>query len=138
MNDTVWAVQELNQKVEEALACPCLDDLKEGPCGQSFVAAFSCFLKSQASEKVCNQTYVQARHLIGMQASACKSLFSLDPNLHHCITSPMQVCSLTTCGTTANIPSRKPCPHIFGIWSCLVKANVQPQRFKAFVFYLWG
>lgn len=43
--------EELNQKVEEALACPCLDDLKEGPCGRSFVAAFSCFLKSQASEK---------------------------------------------------------------------------------------
>jgi len=37
--------------VEEALACPCLDDLKEGPCGKSFVAAFSCFLKSQATEK---------------------------------------------------------------------------------------
>ena len=45
-------MQELNQKIEEALACPCLDDLKEGPCGKSFVAAFSCFLKSQASEKV--------------------------------------------------------------------------------------
>lgn len=45
-------VQELNQKVEEALACPCLDDLKDGPCGPSFVAAFSCFLKSTASEKV--------------------------------------------------------------------------------------
>lgn len=45
-------VQELNQKVEDALACPCLDDLKEGPCGKSFIAAFSCFLKSQATEKV--------------------------------------------------------------------------------------
>lgn len=45
-------IQDLNQKVEEALACPCLDDLKEGPCGKSFVAAFSCFLKSQATEKV--------------------------------------------------------------------------------------
>lgn len=47
----IWLRQELNQKVEEALACPCLDDLKEGPCGKSFVAAFSCFLKSQAEEK---------------------------------------------------------------------------------------
>ena len=45
-------VQELDQKVEQALACPCLDDLKEGPCGPSFIAAFSCFLKSRASEKV--------------------------------------------------------------------------------------
>ena len=47
-------LQDLDQKVEQALACPCLDDLKEGPCGPSFVAAFSCFLKSRADEKVCN------------------------------------------------------------------------------------
>ena len=47
-----YCAQELNQKVEQALACPCLDDLKEGPCGPSFVAAFSCFLKSRANEKV--------------------------------------------------------------------------------------
>lgn len=45
--------QDLDQKVEQALACPCLDDLKEGPCGSSFIAAFSCFLKSRADEKVC-------------------------------------------------------------------------------------
>ena len=45
--------QDLDQKVEQALACPCLDDLKEGPCGTSFIAAFSCFLKSRADEKVC-------------------------------------------------------------------------------------
>lgn len=44
--------QDLDQKVEQALACPCLDDLKEGPCGTSFIAAFSCFLKSRADEKV--------------------------------------------------------------------------------------
>lgn len=43
--------EELDQKVEQALACPCLDDLKEGPCGPSFIAAFSCFLKSRANEK---------------------------------------------------------------------------------------
>lgn len=49
---TSHCVQELDQKVEQALACPCLDDLKEGPCGPSFIAAFSCFLKSRANEKV--------------------------------------------------------------------------------------
>ena len=49
----VWQfLQDLDQKVEQALACPCLDDLKEGPCGVSFIAAFSCFLKSRANEKV--------------------------------------------------------------------------------------
>ncbi|KAL3160195.1 Oxidoreductase [Trebouxia sp. C0010 RCD-2024] len=43
--------EDLDQKVEQALACPCLDELKEGPCGSSFIAAFSCFLKSRATEK---------------------------------------------------------------------------------------
>lgn len=46
-------MQDLDQKVEQALACPCLDEMKEGPCGSSFITAFSCFLKSRANEKVC-------------------------------------------------------------------------------------
>ena len=37
--------------MEEALSCPCVDDLKSGPCGKSFVAAFSCFIRSTADEK---------------------------------------------------------------------------------------
>ena len=43
---SVW--QELNRRIEEALACPCIDDIKAGPCGPSFVAAFACFIRSQA------------------------------------------------------------------------------------------
>lgn len=38
---------EVKRKIDEALACTCVDDLKEGPCGDSFVEAFSCFIRSQ-------------------------------------------------------------------------------------------
>ena len=34
-----------------ALACPCLGDLKEGPCGPSFVYAFGCFMRSEHEDK---------------------------------------------------------------------------------------
>jgi len=42
----------LDRAVEEALSCPCVADLKDGPCGKSFVAAFGCFIRSTADEKV--------------------------------------------------------------------------------------
>jgi hypothetical protein len=45
--------QELERKLEEALSCPCVADLRDGPCGPSFVGAFSCFIRSQTPEKVC-------------------------------------------------------------------------------------
>ncbi|KAK9821127.1 hypothetical protein WJX81_003816 [Elliptochloris bilobata] len=45
------SAEELDRAVEEALSCPCVDDLKDGPCGKSFVAAFSCFIRSTADEK---------------------------------------------------------------------------------------
>lgn len=32
--------------IANALACPCVKDLKEGECGSTFVAAFSCFHRS--------------------------------------------------------------------------------------------
>ncbi|WZN64171.1 mitochondrial intermembrane space import and assembly protein 40 [Chloropicon roscoffensis] len=41
---------EVKRKIDEALACTCVDDLKEGPCGDSFVEAFSCFIRSQRLE----------------------------------------------------------------------------------------
>ena len=40
--------EALEARVQEALACPCVADLRDGPCGPSFVAAFSCFLRAQA------------------------------------------------------------------------------------------
>ena len=45
-------VQELHRKAEEALACPCVADLKAGPCGNSFVQAFTCFLTSTEDQQV--------------------------------------------------------------------------------------
>jgi hypothetical protein len=41
------------QRVADALACPCIDDLKRSACGASFVAAFSCFHLSTAQPRGC-------------------------------------------------------------------------------------
>ncbi|KAL8157754.1 mitochondrial intermembrane space import and assembly protein 40 homolog [Apium graveolens] len=41
----------LDAKAQKALECPCLDDLRKGPCGSQFSGAFLCFLKSTAEEK---------------------------------------------------------------------------------------
>jgi hypothetical protein len=45
-------VQSIDVKVQKALDCPCVADLKNGPCGGPFVDAFSCFLRSTEEEKV--------------------------------------------------------------------------------------
>ncbi|KAF5839227.1 hypothetical protein DUNSADRAFT_1261 [Dunaliella salina] len=37
--------------IQEALACPCVKDLRESPCGPSFESAFTCFHKSKATPK---------------------------------------------------------------------------------------
>ncbi|KAL2611574.1 hypothetical protein R1flu_023266 [Riccia fluitans] len=39
------------EQTERLLACPCLDDLKQGPCGQRFQDAFRCFILSKEAEK---------------------------------------------------------------------------------------
>ena len=39
------------EEIEEALNCPCIDGMKEGPCGDTFVAAYRCFLESKAEER---------------------------------------------------------------------------------------
>lgn len=43
--------EELDREVEEALACPCVADLRDGACGEAFVNSFSCFIKSKEEEK---------------------------------------------------------------------------------------
>ncbi|XP_062217475.1 mitochondrial intermembrane space import and assembly protein 40 homolog [Phragmites australis] len=43
--------ESIDVKVQKALECPCLDDLKKGPCGDQFIDAFSCYLKSTKEEK---------------------------------------------------------------------------------------
>mmetsp|Transcript_4431 Transcript_4431/g.13446 ORF Transcript_4431/g.13446 Transcript_4431/m.13446 type:complete len:201 (+) Transcript_4431:135-737(+) len=37
------------KQIEEALNCPCIDRMKEGPCAEPFIAAYRCFLESEAT-----------------------------------------------------------------------------------------
>ena len=43
--------EQVERNIQEALACPCIADFRDGPCGPSFVAAFSCFLRSTSSQQ---------------------------------------------------------------------------------------
>ncbi|GJQ13606.1 hypothetical protein GpartN1_g5397.t1 [Galdieria partita] len=39
------------QEIEEALNCPCIQKMKEGSCGEQFIAAYRCFLESETEPK---------------------------------------------------------------------------------------
>lgn len=39
------------EEIEEALNCPCIDAMKEGPCGGDFISAYRCFLESDTEPK---------------------------------------------------------------------------------------
>ncbi|KAF3322339.1 Mitochondrial intermembrane space import and assembly protein 40 [Carex littledalei] len=41
----------MDEKVQRALECPCVANLRSGPCGTHFTDAFSCFLRSTSEEK---------------------------------------------------------------------------------------
>ncbi|CAL9094770.1 mitochondrial intermembrane space import and assembly protein 40-like [Musa troglodytarum] len=43
--------ESLEEKAQRALNCPCVADLRKGPCGVQFSEAFVCFIKSTAEEK---------------------------------------------------------------------------------------
>jgi intermembrane space import and assembly protein 40 len=43
--------EDAAKRVDDALACPCIADLKEGPCGPKFVDAFKCFIVSEHEDK---------------------------------------------------------------------------------------
>lgn len=43
--------ESLDVKAQRALECPCVADLRKGPCGTQFSEAFVCFIKSTAEEK---------------------------------------------------------------------------------------
>lgn len=45
-------LKSLEVKAQKALECPCVADLRKGPCGNQFSEAFVCFIKSTAKEKV--------------------------------------------------------------------------------------
>ena len=42
------------EMVEEALACPCIAAMRDGPCGDSFTSAYRCFLESETEPKGMN------------------------------------------------------------------------------------
>ncbi|KAM5566340.1 mitochondrial intermembrane space import and assembly protein 40 [Rosa sericea] len=43
--------ESLDFKAQKALECPCIADLRKGPCGLQFSEAFVCYLKSTVEEK---------------------------------------------------------------------------------------
>ncbi|XP_044488311.1 mitochondrial intermembrane space import and assembly protein 40 homolog [Mangifera indica] len=43
--------ESLDVKAQKALECPCIADLRSGPCGEQFSEAFLCFLKITSEEK---------------------------------------------------------------------------------------
>ncbi|KAI5575703.1 hypothetical protein BDE02_10G228900 [Populus trichocarpa] len=43
--------ESLEAKAQKALECPCIADLRNGPCGVQFSESFLCFLKSTSEEK---------------------------------------------------------------------------------------
>ncbi|XP_074592292.1 mitochondrial intermembrane space import and assembly protein 40 homolog [Curcuma longa] len=45
------AEESLEAKAQRALECPCVADLRKGPCGIQFSEALVCFIKSTAEEK---------------------------------------------------------------------------------------
>lgn len=48
------ALQVVDRRIADALNCPCLDDLKSGPCAELFINTFTCFHKSRAEPKGCD------------------------------------------------------------------------------------
>ncbi|KAK1257086.1 hypothetical protein QJS04_geneDACA019236 [Acorus gramineus] len=43
--------ESIDARAQKALECPCIAELRNGPCGNQFSEAFVCFLKSTAEEK---------------------------------------------------------------------------------------
>ncbi|XP_024959951.1 mitochondrial intermembrane space import and assembly protein 40 homolog [Cynara cardunculus var. scolymus] len=62
----------LEAKAQKALECPCIQNLRSGPCGSQFSAAFLCFLKSTAEEKGsdCVQPFVALQSCIQTNPNA--------------------------------------------------------------------
>lgn len=78
--------QELSRKIEEALACPCIDDIKAGPCGASFIGAFSCFIRSQSrgAEVDCLDQFNAMQQCMGKHPEAFADVMqSIEGALEH-------------------------------------------------------
>ncbi|KAK9275247.1 hypothetical protein L1049_022509 [Liquidambar formosana] len=64
--------ESLDAKAQKALECPCIADLRSGPCGTQFSEAFLCFLKSTAEEKGsdCVHPFVALQNCIKVNPNA--------------------------------------------------------------------
>ena len=51
VQEAAVAAPAVSAEVAEALACPCVAELRDGVCGAAFVTAFSCYVSSREKEK---------------------------------------------------------------------------------------
>jgi hypothetical protein len=65
-------LQALDRRIAEALDCPCVEDLKSGPCGELFVSTFTCYQKSRAEPKGCDCLDVSLAFAVSSQAVAAQ------------------------------------------------------------------
>lgn len=75
--------ESIDVKVQKALKCPCLDELKKGPCGSQFIDAFSCYLKSTKEEKGsdCVNPFIALQNCIkANQEAFTKEIFEEEEN----------------------------------------------------------
>lgn len=63
-------LQALDRRIAEALDCPCVEDLKSGPCGELFVSTFTCYQKSRAEPKGCDCLDVSLAFAVSAQGVA--------------------------------------------------------------------
>ena len=70
--------EALDKQIDEALACPCVDGLRDGPCGPVFVSAFKCFIKSTDEEKgsECKLPYQDLQACMGKHPDAFAEFMS--------------------------------------------------------------
>jgi mitochondrial intermembrane space import and assembly protein 40 len=50
-DESVRRTMTREEEIEEALACPCIDAMRDGPCGDDFISAYRCFLQSDTEPK---------------------------------------------------------------------------------------
>eukprot|EP00884_Botryococcus_braunii_P021306 jgi/Botrbrau1/785/Bobra.0181s0039.1 len=64
--------EERERALQEALSCPCVEDLVNGPCGPAFKAAFICWVNSDGPEKGydCLDHFLAMQHCMGRHPEA--------------------------------------------------------------------
>lgn len=105
MHNGYWIMhlQALDERIAEALDCPCVEDLKSGPCGDLFVRTFTCYQKSRAEPKGCDCLDVSLAFAVSTEVCNCNlfgwlrlgssrmpswQCFAVGPDLHVCRATP--------------------------------------------------